>query len=301
MNLSLVRTLSLLSCVTLAAPTLSGCAGRKAAWEGGASEAGAPAAPAGAAADLVAQGDAAWEQRTSADQVRAAITAWGKAAEADPGNLDLLIKLTRAHYFLADGYLRDDAAAYLETMDKGVAWGERAIVASSPELKKKLEAGEKLHKAVAVVPKEGVPALYWYASALGKWAKKKGFAVLLGQKDNVKAAMDRCLQLWPEYYYAGPPRYFGAYYAIAPSFAGGDLKKSQESFERSLQMEPRYLGTKVLWAQELAVKMQDEETFDRLLQEVLAAPDDIIPELTAESIVEKGKARELLARKDELF
>ncbi len=301
MTLPSVRALSRLSSITLFVALLAGCAGRKAAWEGGAEPAPASQANGGAAQALIAQGDAAWNERTNPDAIRRAIAAWEKAAEADAGNVDLLVKLTRAHYFLADGYLRDDAAAYLEAMDKGVAWGERAIVASSPELRKKLEGGAKLHQAVSVVPKDGVPALYWYAAALGKWAKKKGFAVLLGQKDNVKAAMDRCLQLWPEYYYAGPPRYFGAYYAIAPSFAGGDVAKSKASFERSLEMEPRYVGTKVLWAQELAVKQQDDETFERLLQEVLAAPDDIIPELVPETIVEKAKARELLARKDELF
>ncbi|RMG96793.1 MAG: hypothetical protein D6705_10340 [Deltaproteobacteria bacterium] len=310
------------SLVLVAGLLASACAGRKAAWEGAPPPAdtskgaeGAQAAsgkcyePAGdldeatakQVADAIARGDAAWAERTSPDAIRKAIAAWEEAAKIQTGNVDLLVKLTRAHYFLADGYLRDDAKAYLATMDKGVSWGECAIAASSPEFAKKLEAGAKLHEAVAVVPKEGVPAMYWYASALGKWAKKKGFAVLLGQKDNVKATMDRCLALDPEYYYAGPYRYFGAYYAVAPSFAGGDLNKSREFFEKSLSIEPRYLGTKVLWAQELSVKLQDEDEFERLLNEVLAAPDDIIPELVPETLVEKQKAKELLAQKDELF
>ncbi len=310
------------SVLLVGAMALAACAGRKAAWEGappptesaGGAEGSGPAArkcyePAGTldeatakqVADWIAQGDAAWEKRTSPEAIREAIAAWKEAAKVDTGNVELLVKLTRAHYFLADGYLRHDAKAYLATMDEGVSWGECAIAAASPEFAKKLEGGAKLHEAVAVVPKEGVPAMYWYASALGKWAKKKGFAVLLGQKDNVKATMDRCLALDPEYYYAGPYRYFGAYYAVAPSFAGGDLNKSREFFEKSLAIEPRYVGTKVLWAQELAVKLQDEETFDRLLEEVLAAPDDIIPELVPETRVEKQKAKELLAQKDELF
>jgi len=125
--------------------------------------------------------------------------------------------------------------------------------------------------------------MYWYASALGKWAKKKGFAVLLGQKDNVKATMDRALELAPDYFYGGPHRYFGAYYAIAPSFAGGDLEKSKVHFKKSLEIEPNYVGTKVLWAEELAVKQQDEETFDRLINEVLQTPDDVIPELVPDA------------------
>lgn len=279
---------------------LSACAGRKAAWDQDPAET-APAAGAGDVATVVKEGDAKWETRTSADAIKAAIASWEKAAEADGKNPELLIKLTRAHYFLADGFLRADDKAYLETMDKAVKWGERAMVAASPEFEAKMRDGTKFPEAVAVVGKPGVPAMYWYASALGKWAKKKGFAVLLGQKDNVKATMDRCLELDPEYFYAGPYRYFGAFYAVAPAFAGGDLKKSKEHFEKSLSIEPRYVGTKVLWAAELATKEQDEDTFEKLLNEVLAAPDDAIPELQPEIMVEKQKARELLAQKDDLF
>ena len=58
---------------------------------------------------------------------------------------------------------------------------------------------------------------------------------------------------------------------------------------------------RVVRGEVLAVKQQDEETFEALLNEVLAAPDDAIPELTPESIVEKGKAKELLAEREDLF
>lgn len=278
-----------------------GCAGRKAVWKEDVQADKAAAPTKDATADLIAKGDAAWAERTDAARIREAIAAWSKAADADEANVELLVKLIRAHYFLADGYLRDNEDEYLATMDAATTWGEKALMAVSPEFAEKMQAGAKFHESVKVVGKDGVPAMYWYASALGKWAKRKSFAVLLGQKDNVKATMDLCLELDPEYFYAGPYRYFGAFYAVAPAFAGGDLEKSKVHFNKSLELQPSYLGTKVLWAQELAVKEQDEETFDRLLNEVLAAPEDAIPELVPEARVEKDKARELLAKKDELF
>lgn len=276
-----------------------GCAGRKAAWKDGDGQGGSAAQVDVAA--LVAKGDQSWEQRTDPAAIRAAIVEWEKAAEADPKNLDVLVKLTRGYYFLADGYLRSEDKAYLDTMDRAVKWGEKAMIAASPEFEAKMREGGKIPDAVTLVPKEGVPAMYWYASALGKWAKKKGFAVLLGQKDNVKATMDRCLELDPNFFYGGPHRYFGAYYAVAPAFAGGDLEKSKVHFNKSLEIEPNYVGTKVLWAAELSTKEQDEDTFEKLLNEVLAAPDDSIPELKPEIIVEKAKAKELLAEQGELF
>lgn len=86
-----------------------------------------------------------------------------------------------------------------------------------------------------------------------------------------------------------------------PRSRGGDLEKSKVHFNKSLEIEPNYIGTKVLWAQELAVKQQDEDVFEALLNEVLAAPDDAIPELAPEIIIEKGKAKELLASQEDLF
>jgi tetratricopeptide (TPR) repeat protein len=283
---------------------LSACSGRKAVWEGGSTA--PPAAGGGTASgtsDAASAGDAKWAERTDAANVRAAIAEWEKAAAANPGDAELLVKLTRGHYFLADGYLRaeKDEKEYLTMMDKGVKWGEKAMIAASPEFAAAMNDGKKFPDAVKLVGKDGVPAMYWYASSLGKWAKKKGFAVLLGQKDNVKATMDRCLELDATYYYGGPHRYFGAFYAIAPAFAGGDLEKSKVHFKKSLEIAPNFVGTKVLWAAELATKTQDEATFDTLIAEIEASKDDAIPEILAETRVERQKGAELKAQRDDLF
>ncbi len=280
---------------------LSACSGRKAVWDGDTAKPAGDATTGTADKELVDDAEAKWAARTDAANIRTAIAEWEQIAAAEPGNAEVLVKLTRAHYFLADGYLRGDEKEYLKTMDKGVKWGEKAMVAASPEFAKAMADGKKYPEAVKVVGKEGVPAMYWYASSLGKWAKKKGFAVLLGQKDNVKATMDRCLELDPTYYHGGPHRYFGAYYAIAPAFAGGDLEKSKVHFKKSLEIAPDFVGTKVLWAAELAVKQQDEETFDALIAEIEAAKEDAIPEVMPELRVEKQKAAELKAQRSDLF
>src|SRR5690606_6268268 len=127
-----------------------------------------------------------------------------------------------------------------------------------------------------------------------------GFGVLVGQKDNIKATMTRALELDPNFYHGGPHRYFGAFYAVAPGFAGGDPEKSKEHYNKSLEIAPYFLGTKVLMAENLATRLDDEEMFDRLLKEVIeaditAAPPEIHPEMK----IEQEKARELMTLKDE--
>lgn len=251
--------------------------------------------------DPAAEGDALWEQRGDQAQLEAALKAWDVALAANPGDAELLVKLARGSYLLSDGYFRADKTRYLETFEKGVDYAERALTAASPEFAKRVRAGETVINAINAVDAVGVPALYWYSSNLGKWAKAKGFTTLLGNKDTIKAIMERCLALDETYFYGGPHRYFGAYYAVAPSFAGGDLNKAKVHFEQSIETAPNAVSTKVLMAENYAVKSQDKELFVKLLQEVLAVDDDIIPELAPETKIEKEKARELLAEIDDKF
>lgn len=300
------------------------CKGRTAAWEqkdskspdsasvdsGSTSEGGSP---------VLEAGRAAWEARGQGkEKALEAVTVWEEALGCTAGtskpvdrcsavaatadNAEALAMLTRAHYFVADSYLRGDEDSYLDFMDRAVWWGERALIAASPEFAEQMRAKAKFFEAITVVGPEGLPAMYWYASALGKWARASGFGVLVGQKDNIKATMTRALELDPNFYHGGPHRYFGAYYAIAPAFAGGDLDSSQEHYDKSLAIAPYFIGTKVLMAENLAVKLDDEAMFDRLLKEVVEAdisqaPAEVQPELA----VEQQKAAELQSLKSEYF
>lgn len=307
------------------------CKGRTAAWEeksstpeskastetGDAGDGTAAGAEPGAPSAAMEAGLPAWNARAqSLDKVFEAIAAWEAALGCTAGtnspaercasvpttaeNTELLALITRAYYFSADSYMRGDESRYLDYMNRAVWWGERALIAASPEFGEKMRNKGKYHEVIGVVGIEGLPAMYWYATALGKWARASGFGVLVGQKDNIKATMERALELDPNFYHGGPHRYFGAYYAVAPAFAGGDLDKSQQHYQTSLEIAPYFLGTKVLMAENLATKLDDEEMFDRLLQEVLDAdlatvPEEIQPEMT----IEKEKAKELMQLKDE--
>lgn len=296
------------------------CTGRTAAWEEkskGPEPAGAVGAKPAADPAAVDSGMAAWAARAeSKNEVLDAIAVWegsigctvGTTPPADrckgvattAETAELLALITRAYYFTADAYLRDDKDGYLDFMNRAVWWGERAMIAASPEFAEKMRNKGKYHEAVGVVGIAGLPAMYWYATALGKWARASGFGVLVGQKDNIRATMTRALELDPSYFHGGPHRYFGAFYAIAPGFAGGDPDKSAEHYQQSLAIAPYYLGTKVLMAENLATKLDDEAMFDRLLQEVISADLSSVPaEVLPEMIVEQQKAEELQRKKSE--
>lgn len=120
-------------------------------------------------------------------------------------------------------------------------------------------------------------------------------------KDRIFAVMEHVLNLDETFFYGAPHRYFGAFYAKAPAFAGGDMAKAKEHFDKSLAIDERYLGTKVLYAEYYATKADDKEMFTTLLNDVISADPAIIPEVQPENVVEQEKAKALLAAADDMF
>jgi hypothetical protein len=106
--------------------------------------------------------------------------------------------------------------------------------------------------------------------------------------------------LEPDYFHASVPRYWGGFYAVAPSVAGGDLKKSKKKFEEAIKKAPEYLGTRVLYAELYCVKAEDKKEFKKQLEYVLAQKQSVL-ELTPENRLEKRKAEMLMLKIKDLF
>ena len=141
----------------------------------------------------------------------------------------------------------------------------------------------------------------WRSSNLGRWASEESFATLLSYKDEIRAVMQFCLDQDPTFFYQGPDRYFGVFYARAPGFAGGDMNRSREHFETSMAIQPNYFGTRTLMAEDYAVKQGDQELFERLLMENLNRDPAAAPDAAPENRCEQRKAKKLLAEIDDLF
>lgn len=281
---------------------LVGCAGRTAAWESDKQPTSQATVSVDEATQLDQKADALFAERLDLAKAEAAVSAYGEAATKAP-TADRLAKLSRAYYFLADGHysLAGRTDDMLKTYEKGVEAGEQGLMLASPEFAKLMKEGKKVEEAIKVVDKNAVPSIYWYATNLGKWARAEGMTKLLFWKDKIKAYMGRAAELDEVYFYAAPLRYFGTMYAVAPAFAGGDLKKSEDYFNKSISLAPAYLATKVLMAEALMTKKQDRATFEKLLKEVLAADEKALPDVVPENTVEKKKATALLAKVEDLF
>ena len=260
------------------------------------------APPADAVASAASEGDAAWEQRGDKARLVEAITKWEAAFEKAP-SAELAHKLARAHYFLGDGFyvLENKPEERDAEYQRGLDWATRSLKISAPAFTKAMSDGNKHAEAITLAPKESVPAMYWYATNLGKWAASKGFATRLRYKDDIKATMLHVKALDEMYFYAAPWRYFGSFEAVTAGLAGGSLEKSEANYKKAIELAPHYLGTKVLWADFLCTKKQDKAMFKKLLEEVIAADAKIDPAIEPENTIEQAKAKKLLAEIEEKF
>jgi len=250
-------------------------------------------------AALIQEAAALWDKRGDQAELGKALTAYEKIATARPGNRVALERLARGYYLMAIGTLKVKKEV-LAAHDKGARWGER-IMGLRPEFRQKIENGVKDYKALDLAQKEDVAGIYWSYANLGKWSVLQGFTTILANKSKLKAFVSRVAELDDKFYHGAGHRGLGAFYAKAPSFAGGDLNKAKTHFEKSLAIAPHYFGTKVLMAQYYAVKKQNKALFKRLLEEVLAGDPKVLPDVIPMQQIEQRQAKELLGKMEDLF
>jgi tetratricopeptide (TPR) repeat protein len=235
-----------------------------------------------------------WDKRSDKTSLKQAIAIYEKAYQQNP-NYDLAVRLSYAWYFLADAFESGEQKS--RGYYAGYEWGLKAL-GFDPGFKQRYEVEKKgMGDAVVGVPKEFAGAIFWTATSYGKWGKMRNILKQLGPAKQAKKMILYLYSLDKNYYYGGPSRWLGTYYAVAPGIAGGDLEKSKKYYEEAMSIAPQYLATKVLMAENYAAKAKDRALYDRLLDEVLSGDPDALPEVAIEQRVEQDKARKLRTEK----
>jgi tetratricopeptide (TPR) repeat protein len=295
MNLPLVLKAATVA-IVVSGMSVGCAASRQEGWEV------APAASAGSTSEFQAARENAmshWMQRGDSAQLRQAIAALENAYRINPTNIEVAALISRAYYLRAerDAANEDERLRLYET---GTQRGEQAM-SIDQRFREAMRRGTDYGEAVRGLGADYVPALYWTAVNLGRWSRAKGFTTVLANRRKVQHLVSRVSTLDSAYFHGAPDRYWGAYYSIAPGFAGGDKEKSRQHFEKSLKIAPDYIGTKVTYAETYAVGVQNRELFERLLNEASAASVTSISGIEPEQRMEQAKARGFLARANELF
>jgi hypothetical protein len=224
-------------------------------------------------------------------------------SDSDPTNVryNQLACMGFASYALA--FTEDDPSRAVVFYSRARDYGERGMIARGIPRAAFAADAATMTAALGRLSRSDLPLVFWTASAWGSAA-----SLQLNEPDSlaaiptVNAMMEWVQAREPGYFYGGPSLYFGVYYGSFPPALGGKPALAKENFDRAHEASGgKFLMTDVLYARIYAVGTQDRQLFVDLLTRVVDAPSDMLPEQGLANSVAKKRARELLARTEELF
>ncbi len=214
----------------------------------------------------------------------------------DPDNAKLHTYAAQAYYGLAFGFnedLRQERASsfYIRGLSHGITALELMGAHNI-----KVGTFADFEQQINTLTADNIAAMFWTASNWAKWIDlHRDSAESLAQLPRPTAMMQRVLELEEDYYYGGAHMFFGVYYGSRAPALGGNFKKSREHFDRAREItHNKLLMPDLLQAQYLARQQLDHDDFDKRLNKVLNAPDDLYPELALLNQIAKRKAARLL-------
>ena len=250
------------------------------------------------------------------------------AQQAAPGNLKLLegmargdsknpaiqLAASRLIAMYTFGYLEDSyepgsdeeqvanqraRALYLRGRDYAIR-----VLQMHADFKKMMQMNlPDFRAALKVYQKKQVPELLWAAFNWGLYINlSREDLAAMAELSKVGAMAERVIELDESYYYGSAHIFMMVYHSSIPKSLGGDPDKAKAAFERAWKISAgRYLPTKYLFAKNYCVQTQDRPLFEKMLNDILEAPDDVLPEQALATAVMKIKAKRLLKMADDLF
>ncbi|MFZ2632183.1 MAG: TRAP transporter TatT component family protein [Desulfosalsimonadaceae bacterium] len=159
-------------------------------------------------------------------------------------------------------------------------------------------------KSLKTIHKRDIAPLFFATNAWLQWIR-------LAHADNpnalndlpkVEAMIDRTLELDDTFNYGGIHAVLGAWYVSRPQMLGGQPEQADFHFNEAFEIsESRYLLWQYLYARYYAVEIKDKKLFVDTLNQILSAPDDLLPEEAFVNAAVKIKAKELLSHADDYF
>ena len=222
---------------------------------------------------------------------------------SSPHNEDLLGMGARMGAQFALAFAEDEDEDYAASLyAKAKGYGLRAL--DDDELDAALDENDAaVRDALQNFDEDDVPVLFWTGLAYGSWINLNLDSIrAVADLPIALAFIERVLELDPSYHHGSAYLFLGQYHGSRGSELGGSPNLAREAFEQALAVsDRRFLLAQVFMARFYAVPTQNRELFDALLEEVLDAPDDILPGEELTTAVAKHKADELYLTGDDLF
>jgi len=180
-----------------------------------------------------------------------------------------------------------------QAYDRAVVFGTLLLEQRRPGFVEAQRNYDTMKAYLAGFGKEDAENLLWIGLA---WLSRGGVAAerpeVVADLYVGVAMLERSVELDDSLAYDMGLTALGAYHARAPD---AELPQAKELFEKALaQTQRKALTVQVMYAQNYACMKRDEKLYRALLNEVLEAPDDILPEQRLENVIAKNKAKRYL-------
>ena len=154
---------------------------------------------------------------------------------------------------------------------------------------------------VAELGVNDVPVTYALGVAwVGRLQANSDDWAVIAELSRARALMSRVIELNETFENGGPHLYMGGMETLLPATLGGRPDVGREHFEKAIAINDAYLMTKVIYAEQYARLVFDQELHDQLLNDVLSA-DPATEGMTLTNRIAQERARELLDSSSEYF
>lgn len=223
--------------------------------------------------DSGGRADALWAAREDPSKANAAVAELEAALAGNPSDFEILLRLSRLHYWIGQCLEETDEKAAIGHFERGEGCGARA--------------------AECAPAKPG--GHFFRAANMARAASLKGRLASALRASDVRALNEKVESIQRDYFYSGPDRFFCAYYARLPGLLGGDLKKAVQRGRRAVETHPEYAGNR-LYLAEAYFKDGRNDLARKELEAAMATPDSAVPDAVPEQRMEKKRAAALYRR-----
>lgn len=186
--------------------------------------------------------------------------------------------------------------------DKSMRYAEHAAcVSKSPLCDARQQSYTNFEQTVSALKVGDVPMAYSLGVAwVGRLQANSDDWAVIAELSRAKLLMERVIELDENHENGGPHLYMGGMETLLPASMGGKPEEGRAHFEKAIDINEAYLMTKVIYAQQYARLVFDQELHDRLLNEVLSA-DPVVEGMTLTNRIAQERAYDLLASSNDYF
>ncbi len=214
-----------------------------------------------------------WREREDIGKAVEGVAAYEEILKARQGDYEVLLRLSRLHYWIGQNLESTKKEDALSHYGKGREYGKQA--------------------SEAAPDKPG--GFFFEAANLGRENNLKGTFSNIWGISTVRRLNEKTASIDPEYFYRGPDRFFCALFTKLPGLLGGSATKAIEFGKRAVDAFPNYAGNRFFLA-EAYVKDGKNDLAIRELEAAAAIPDEALPDVVPEQRMEKKRAAALLKK-----